>query len=121
MKKNKMFKIMLTILMLVVLVGVAGSVLAEPGYIAPTPTSPGSDVQNDIGNVTGKVLFIVQMVGYAIAVVMLIVLGIKFITASPDGKAEIKKSAWIYVVGAIGIFAASFIVGVLEKAFTGME
>ena len=47
---------------------------------------------------------------------MLIVLGVKFISASPDGKAEIKKSAVIYVVGAVLVFFAGIILEWVKNA-----
>ena len=46
---------------------------------------------------------------------MLMFLGIKYITASPDGKAEIKKSATQYVVGAVILFAASGILQIVKN------
>ena len=46
---------------------------------------------------------------------MLVFLGIKFVTASPEGKAEVKKSAVIYVVGAILLFAAGGILGIVQS------
>ena len=52
---------------------------------------------------------------FAAAVIMLIFVGIKFITASPEGKAEIKKTAIIYVVGAILLFAASGILAIIKN------
>ncbi len=125
MKKNKMFKIMLTVLLLVVIVGTAGSVFADntidDPFVGVTPTKPDNEnVTNGINSIAGQILFIAQMIGMAVATIMLIVLGIKYITASPDGKAEIKKSAWIYVVGALGIFAATFIVGIIKDVFTNL-
>lgn len=115
MKMNKIFKIVLAALLLVTLLGIAGSVFADE-IPSLTSKNPGT-ITTSLNTALGKVLFVVQMVGMAVAVIMLIVLGIKFITASPDGKAEIKKSAWIYCVGAAGIFAASLIVGALKSFF----
>ena len=40
-----------------------------------------------------------------------IVIGIKYITASPEGKADIKGTAIAYLIGAVCIFAA---VGILN-------
>ena len=42
---------------------------------------------------------------------MLLVIGIKYITASPEGKADIKGTAIAYLIGAVCIFAA---VGILN-------
>ena len=60
-----------------------------------------------------------QVIGVGVAVIMLIVLAIKYISAAPSDKAEIKKHMVVYVVGAIVLFAAS---GILEiiKRFAGM-
>ena len=46
---------------------------------------------------------------------MLIFVGIKFLTASPEGKAEIKKTAVIYIVGAILLFAATGILQIVRS------
>lgn len=46
---------------------------------------------------------------------MLMFVGIKFVTASPEGKAEIKKTAVIYVVGAILLLAASGVLGIIQN------
>ncbi|MBR3134692.1 MAG: hypothetical protein IKG56_04440 [Clostridia bacterium] len=70
-----------------------------------------SAISPTVKNVIGVVSFIC----YAAAVILLVVLGVKFMTASPDGKAEIKKSAVIYVVGAILVFAAGTILKVIQN------
>ena len=36
-------------------------------------------------------------------------------TASPDGKAEVKKSAVIYVVGAILVFATGLLLNLIKN------
>ena len=58
---------------------------------------------------------LVQVVGVAVAIIMLIVLAIKYISAAPSEKAELKKSATIYVVGAIVLFAATGILQVIKN------
>lgn len=61
-----------------------------------------------------SILGIIRWVGYAIAVGMAMILGIKYVTSSPDGKAEIKKTATIYVGGIVLIAGASTIVGAIS-------
>lgn len=77
-------------------------------------------IQNNKGDTTAatsvskmanSIIGIVQVVGMAVAVIMLIVLAIKYISAAPSDKAEIKKHAVVYVVGAVVLFAAT---GILE-------
>ena len=46
---------------------------------------------------------------------MLIVLAIKYISAAPGDKAEIKKHAVVYVVGAVILFAATGILGIVKN------
>lgn len=62
-----------------------------------------------------QVIQIVQIVAVAVAVVMLIVLAIKYISSAPNDKAEIKKHAVIYVVGAILLFGATGVLGLIQK------
>ena len=62
----------------------------------------------------GSILGIVKVVGIMIAVGMLIVLGIRYVIASANDKAEIKKSAVGYIIGAVIIFAAVGILQVIE-------
>jgi len=62
-------------------------------------------------SLVGQILGILQFVAVAIALAMLLVIGIKYITASPEGKADIKGTAIAYLIGAVCIFAA---VGILN-------
>ena len=71
-----------------------------------------------VRNVANRILGIIQIICYVAAIVLLIFLGIKFATASPEGKSTVKNSAIIYVVGAILIFAAGSILGVINKIGT---
>ena len=74
------------------------------------------------GNITGKassvagtVISVFQVVGVAIAIIMLLTLAMKYMMASPGDKADIKKHAVPYVIGAVCLFAASGILEILEK------
>ncbi len=70
-------------------------------------------------NIVGSIITVAQVIGVGVAVIMLIVLAIKYISAAPGDKAEIKKHAVVYVVGAIVLFAATGILG-LVKNFANM-
>ena len=76
----------------------------------PNTDSSAASKVNVIGqNVVG----VIQVVGIAIAVGMLLVLGIKYLRAAPDEKANIKQSSVIYIVGAVVLFAAVNIVKIV--------
>ena len=66
-------------------------------------------------NIIGAIISIVQVIGMGVAIIMLVVMAIKYISAAPSEKAEIKKSATIYIVGAIVLFAASGILGIIKN------
>ena len=74
-----------------------------------------SDAQTKVNTMAGQILGIVQVIGMAVAVIMLIVLAIKYISAAPSDKAEIKKHAVVYVVGAVVLFAASGILEIVQQ------
>ena len=78
----------------------------------------GMILEGTVRNVANRILGIIQIICYVAAIVLLIFLGIKFATASPEGKATVKNSAIIYVVGAVLIFAAGSILGVINKIGT---
>ncbi len=104
--KTKTIMKILTIVMIVAMI----ATMTSSVFAVDIPSASGS-VPGGMKGAAGQVITIVQFVCYAAAVVMLMVLGVKFISASPDGKAEIKKSAVIYVVGALLVFFAGLILG----------
>ncbi len=69
-------------------------------------------------DIASKVLGALKWIGIAVAVGMLIFLGIKYVTASPDGKADLKKQLGVYALGLLLIVAATTIVGILENTFS---
>ena len=58
--------------------------------------------------------------GSVISVVVLIVLGIKYMLGSAEEKAQYKKSLQPYVIGSILVFAASVIAGIVFKIITNI-
>lgn len=80
-----------------------------------TPTAPGGEggKATELANTILKTL---TWVGIAISVGMLIFLGIKYVTSSPDGKADLKKQLGVYVLGFVLIVGATTIVGILAAA-----
>lgn len=74
-----------------------------------------SGTAESMNNISGAILTIVQIIGLGLAVIMLIVIAIKYMVSAPSDRADIKKSATIYVVGAIVLFSASGILGIIRK------
>lgn len=103
-----------TILMVIATVAMACSMVFAVDNAVDIPQAS-SDATGAISGTVSNVLGVVTYICYAAAVIMLIYLGIKFITASPDGKAEVKKSAIIYVIGAVLVFAAGAVIQVIQN------
>lgn len=83
-----------------------------------TVTKNASDTSGaaaSLNRIIGSAMTVVQVVGVGVAIIMLIVLAIKYISAAPGDKADIKKHAVVYVVGAVVLFAASGILGIVKK------
>lgn len=73
-----------------------------------------------ITNLGNSIISVIQVVGIIIAVVILLVLGIKYMMGSAEEKADYKKSMIPYIVGAVLIFAATSIVKVVYDISTSI-
>lgn len=108
MKTKTIMKILTVVMMIAMIATMSTVVFAETNMAIPTANGT---VPTGLSTAAGVIITVVQFICYAAAVVMLMILGVKFISASPDGKAEIKKSAVIYVIGALLVFFAGLILG----------
>ena len=107
---KKMTKIVTVLLIVATLLSAFSMVFGVEIPGGTTGGYEGTGLSATVGNIIG----IVQFLCYAAAVI-LVMLGIKFMTASPDGKAEVKKSAVIYVVGAILVFATGLLLNLIKN------
>lgn len=81
-----------------------------------TPDTTGmSDVRKSSAKLISNIIAIVQIIGLGVAIVMLAVLGIKYMTGSIEEKVQVKKHATVYVLGAIVFFAAAGILQILQE------
>ncbi len=81
-------------------------------------TSGNKDVATKTRGIAASLIYIIQIVGTGIAIVMLTYFGIKYMLAAPDAKADFKKSATGYIVGAVILFAAVNIIGIISNFAT---
>lgn len=112
-KVDKISKIVAIVLLVAVVLSILGtSVFAAPDGININP-SAGTSANNLISDVGSTIVGIIRAVGYVIAIVMLMYIGIKYLTSSPDGKAEVKNKAIIFIGGALLLVAAVEIVNLI--------
>ena len=108
-------KIMSVLLIAVMLISVSSTVLAAT-TASPTPGDmTGANVpgMEDLTNVGNQIVTILTTIGIIASVIILIVLGIKYMMGSAEEKAEYKKTMMPYVIGAALVFAASAIANIL--------
>ena len=117
MKKNVLkFITVLMVIMIMVSISISSFAL-EPGDMEGNTSAQGT---SEITNVGNSVIGILQVVGIVLSVIVLIILGIKYMMGSAEEKAEYKKTMMPYIVGAALIFAASAFAQVIYQFFTGV-
>lgn len=112
-------KILSMILITMVIISIAVSCFAlSPDEITGSDNVTGTSQITTLGN---NIVGIFQVVGVVLSVVVIIVLGIKYMLGSAEEKSEYKKSMLPYVVGAALIFAGSIFANVIYQFFNGMN
>ena len=117
---SKTIKIISAILTSIMLILSIGSVV-----LALDPSSlNGADVSGttkDLEAIGQKIIGILKVVGSIVSVIMLMILGFKYMMGSAEDKADYKKSMIPYIVGAVCIFVAPFIAGAIYDFANGMQ
>ena len=70
-------------------------------------------VQNMIGTTTGTIIGIIRVIAVTSALVMLLGIAMRYMLSSAGDRADIKKHAIAYVVGAVILFGVTWILGIL--------
>lgn len=121
MKRAFGFKIFYLLVMLVIISIIFGNVVSDASSFNVKDTFTGeihgnaSRSATSIKDVLVTVLTAVRVAGMAIAIIMLIVVGIKIMLASPSEKANVKQYTMNYVIGAFILLGASGIVTIVQK------
>lgn len=119
---KKTMKILSIIIMVIMVISISINSFAaldfQPNQVTANGGVTGS---NEIKSVGNSIVGILQTVGIVLSVVILIVLGIKYMMGSSEEKAEYKKSMMPYIIGAALIFAASVLANVVFQFFTGIQ
>lgn len=109
MKKNKILKGIYIIILVMFLISTITSVVHADMQQIYDPTT------NPFNKTVSIVISIIQAVGVSVAVIMLTYIGIKYIMASPDGKADLKNQLVPYLIGCVLLFAGSGLIGIIAN------
>lgn len=120
---KKSIKVISTLLLAIMLVtSIAGTVLAvDPNTVLNGLNGNGNVQTNDLTKVGNNIVTIIQVVGIVIAVIVLLVIGIKYMMGSASEKAEYKKTMIPYIVGAVLIFAGTSLIRVIYSLSTSVS
>lgn len=125
MKKTSKILVALCMILAIVTMSVISFAAGEgSGEISPGIFSGGnldSASTEGIVNLGNQIVTVVRTVGVLVAVVILLILGIKYMMGSAEEKADYKKSMIPYIVGAVLIFAASTITGIVYDMARALE
>ncbi len=115
MKKSKFIISIFIIISIIILpLTINCSQINPDNYKSSGPTK--TDVQS-MYKFGGSVAGIIQVVGTIVSAATMIIIGIRYVAASADEKAEYKERMFPYFIGAILLFGASNIVNIAYKIF----
>ena len=108
----KIISCILMIILTVIIISTLSSVYAQDlivsGKIAP---------DNTVNEMAGKIFYVAAAICYGAAVIIVVVKGVQFMLAAPEGKAEIKKQSIAMVAGAVIIF----FIGIIRNILAGIS
>ena len=128
MKKKTLRKVVVIFMVLMQLVIISNSVLGATTTKAPQGTTQANTIATLDGNidtsskaartiigVSKTLLELLQLIGIAVGLIMLVIIGIRFILKSDKEKPDFKNVAMNYIFGAICIFGATTILTFIQK------
>ena len=113
---KKTVRIISTILLTIMLVtSISGVVFAAPDIDKTIGDIDGAKAGDTtkVTNIGGKIINIIQVVGIVVAIAVVLIIGIKYMTGSVEQKAEYKKVMIPYIIGAVLLVAGTSIVKVI--------
>lgn len=116
---QKIISIFLILIMIVSISSVVFAASTKP--LKPDDLKGGEADVEEIQNLGKKIVAVIQTVGVVASVIIMLVLGIKYMMGSAEDKAEYKKSMIPYIVGAVLIFAATTIVNIVYNFAMGLS
>ena len=97
---------------------VASNVFAD--NVLDSITGDDSTATDQIGSIGNKIVSVITNVAMVVAVVVIAVIGVKYMLGSAEEKAEYKKTLMPYLIGAILVFGAVAIGKAVVSIGTGI-
>jgi len=88
---------------------------------APFEVEPAEGLLDDQTGLVGQIIGTLQWVGYAVAIVMILWLGIQWMLATPSKKAELKGRMWSMAIGIFLLVGGVTILSVVWSFFENAD
>lgn len=105
---KKAYKVLSVLMVVLMVMAICVNVFAAVNPDSIT-SEKSTDADDTITNIGSTILSIITSVGIVLAIIIVAVLGVKYMMGSTEEKAEYKKTMIPYLVGAILVFGASAI------------
>ena len=111
-KTKKILLILLTFFVFMFIFNIVANVYAASTFSVEdlTGTQPSNTSITNVGN---GIVTILTTIGIVLSVIVLVILGIKYMMGSVEERADYKKTMMPYVIGATLVFAASIIANII--------
>lgn len=113
---KKIVKIYCIILIILILLCTISTTFVYAQNALPNANEyePGNEsVPNNVTDMVGTIATIIQVIGVALSVIVLVILGIKYMIGSIEEKADYKKAMIPFLIGTVLITATSTIVRII--------
>lgn len=100
-----MKKLISILFIIIIIVALCSTIVFADTDPVTAMSNPTTDPGSFFTTVAGKVLNVVQIIGAIAATIMIVIIAIKFMTAAPAEKADVKKQLIGYVIGVIILVA----------------
>lgn len=107
-------KVCIITLCIILILALFSNVFANVNDFTGEITGTAANAQKSAVKILSSILDIIRTIGAAIAVVILMVIACKYIVASAGDRADIKKYATTYIIGALILFGASGITSIVK-------
>ena len=121
--KKNFFQLIILIFTFIMIMTISCNATYDP-LEDPNSFRPGNISSEDANVITGRVnsiIGVIVTVGVIISAITLCILGIKYMVGSVEERAEYKKTMIPYIIGAVLLFAASSVVGIIANIVQNMN
>ena len=110
---KKTVKVLTVLLLAIILITFATNVLAADGPIKPSDINASYGDAGDLTTKAGQIMGMIRNIAAIAAVIIIMILGVKYMLGSVEEKADYKKSFIPLIIGVTIVFAATSIANLL--------